>query len=89
MRRYLSIFLLLLTIGLCPAPSFSDEKGQGKVYVVDGDTTFHMDGQKVGMEVTDTEILLLETKVFGRLSKGMGIKGILCPYFINFRGLRS
>ncbi len=46
MRRYLSIFLLLLTIGLCPAPSFSAEKGQGKVYVVDGDT-FHMNGQKI------------------------------------------
>lgn len=46
MRRYWSIFLLLLTIGLCPAPSFSAEKGQGKVYVVDGDT-FHINGQKI------------------------------------------
>jgi endonuclease YncB( thermonuclease family) len=88
MRRFLFIFLLLLTIEFAPAPSFSADKNQGKVYVVDGDT-FHMNGQKVGMEVTDTEILLLETKVFGRLSKGMGIKGILCPYFINFCGFRS
>jgi endonuclease YncB( thermonuclease family) len=46
MRRFLFIFLLTLTIGLPPTPSFSAEKGQGKVYVVDGDT-FHMNGQKI------------------------------------------
>ena len=57
MRRYLSIFLLLLTIGLCPAPSFSAEKGQGKVYVVDGDT-FHMNGQKIRI-CGISEIILL------------------------------
>jgi endonuclease YncB( thermonuclease family) len=46
MLRLLSISLLLLTIGLSPAPAFSAEKNQGNVYVVDGDT-FHMNGQKI------------------------------------------
>ncbi len=46
MLRLLSVFLLLLTTLLSPAPAFSAEKGQGKIYVVDGDT-FHMNGQKI------------------------------------------
>lgn len=46
MRKFLFIFLLLLTIGLCSAPVFSADQKQGNVYVVDGDT-FHMNGQKI------------------------------------------
>jgi endonuclease YncB( thermonuclease family) len=46
MPRFLSIFLLIFFIGLSPAPTFSAEKKQGNVYVVDGDT-FHMNGQKI------------------------------------------
>ena len=46
MRKFLFSFLLLLTIGLSPAPALSADKNQGKVYVVDGDT-FHMSGQKI------------------------------------------
>ena len=46
MLKFLFSFLLILTIGSSPAPSFSAEKGQGKVYVVDGDT-FHMNDQKI------------------------------------------
>lgn len=46
MLKFLFIFSLILTIGLSPAPSFSAEKVQGKVYVVDGDT-FHINGQKI------------------------------------------
>ncbi len=46
MLKFLFIFSVILTIGLSPAPSFSAEKVQGKVYVVDGDT-FHINGQKI------------------------------------------
>jgi endonuclease YncB( thermonuclease family) len=46
MPRSLSIFLLIFLIGLSPAPSFSAEKKQGNIYVVDGDT-FHINGQKI------------------------------------------
>ena len=46
MLKFLFIFSLILTIGLSPAPSFSAEKVEGKVYVVDGDT-FHINGQKI------------------------------------------
>ncbi len=46
MLRLLSISLLLLTIGLSPAPVFSAEKNRSNAYVVDGDT-FHMNGQKI------------------------------------------
>lgn len=83
MPRFLVNFLLLLTIGLSPAPAFAAEKNQGHVYVVDGDT-FHMNGQKIGMKVIDTEIFVLKTEVLGRLSKKMGIKGMLCPLFYKF-----
>ncbi len=46
MLKFLFIFSLILTIGLSPAPSFSAEKVEVKVYVVDGDT-FHINGQKI------------------------------------------
>lgn len=46
MLRLFSVFLLILTPLLFPAPAFSAEKNQGNIYVVDGDT-FHMDGEKI------------------------------------------
>ena len=68
MLRFLPAFLLILTPLLSPASAFSAEKKQGNVYVVDGDT-FHMNGQKIGMKMIDTEIFVLKTEVLGRLSK--------------------
>lgn len=46
MLRLFSVFLLILTPLLFPAPAFSADKNQGNIYVVDGDT-FHMNGQKI------------------------------------------